>query len=282
MGGSFSVTGSRSSSFTSCSASAPPAGDQVTASARFRKLVKNSLPISTAWAQSVRRSSSIIAASDSTTASLRGAALDEDSGRPAIRSLAIFRTQWLSEPIDNTVDNLREAVWGFVTRHQHEKLEKHVRRGNLNGLPNFLDIFRTLNGLLITFNRRTVNGVPVIPHPFVTTGITRNLDLLMGTLDWEGEYARGFIDAINANFQGDRELVRERLSEEHVPQILRAAVEAMIEVRRQGRKLPGGDLWATRMLKRTSDWIDAKGLPQPSATDIQMAGTEYLATPLAA
>jgi hypothetical protein len=46
----------------------------------------------------------------------------------------------LSQPIDNTADNLREAVWRFVTRHQHEKLEKHVRRGNLNGFPNFLDI----------------------------------------------------------------------------------------------------------------------------------------------
>lgn len=67
-----------------------------------------------------------------------------------------------SEPIDNTVESLREAVWRFVERHQHEKLEKHVRRGNLNGLPNFLDIFRTLNGLLITFNKRTVKGVPVI------------------------------------------------------------------------------------------------------------------------
>jgi len=58
-----------------------------------------------------------------------------------------------------------------VTRRQHEKLEKHVRRGNLNRLPNFLDIFRTLTGLLVTFNKGTVKGVSVIPHPFVTTGI---------------------------------------------------------------------------------------------------------------
>ena len=28
------------------------------------------------------------------------------------------------------------------------------------GLPNFFDIFRTLNGLLVTFNKRKIKGVP--------------------------------------------------------------------------------------------------------------------------
>ena len=190
--------------------------------------------------------------------------------------------QWLSEAIDNTAENLREAVWRFVTRHQHEKLEKHVRRGNLNGLPNFLDIFRTLNGLLITFNKRNIKGVPVIPHPFVTSGIKTNLGLLIGAFDAEGEYIPGFIDSINANFEGDRQLVRERLGEERVPQILRAAVEVMIEVRRRGMNLKADDLWGARMLKETSDWIAGKGLPEPTAAEIAIAGTEYISAPIAA
>jgi HKD family nuclease len=202
--------------------------------------------------------------------------------KPRDPFVADIPTQWLSEAIDNTAEDLREAVWRFVTRHQHDKLEKHVRRGNLNGLPNFLDIFRTLNGLLITFNKRNLKAVPVIPHPFVTSGIMTNLDLLMGTFDTEGEYIPGFIDSINANFEGDRALVRERLGEERVPQILRAAVEAMIEVRRRGMNLRTADLWAARMLKRTSDWIDGKGLPEPSAAEIQIAGTEYISAPIAA
>jgi hypothetical protein len=189
---------------------------------------------------------------------------------------------WLSQPIANTAENLREAVAGFVNRHQQDKLRKHVRRGNLNGLPNFLDIFRTLNGLLVTFNGRKINGVPVIPHPYVTSGIMRNLALLMGDRDAEGEHQRGFVDSIYANFSGDRKLVRERLSEERVPQILRAAVEAMIEVRRVGLKLGATDLWSARMLKRTSDWIESNGLPQPTEPEIQIAGKEYLATAVAA
>jgi hypothetical protein len=36
------------------------------------------------------------------------------------------------------------------------------------------------------------------------------------------------------------------------------------------------------MLKRTSDWIDGKGLPEPSAAEIQIAGTEYVSAPIAA
>jgi len=202
--------------------------------------------------------------------------------KPRDPFVADIPTQWLSEAIDNTAENLREAVWRFVTRHQHDKLEKHVRRGNINGLPNFMDIFRTLNGLLITFNKRKIKGVPVIPHPFVTTGIMTNLALLMGAMDTEGEYVPGFIDSINANFEGDRELVRERLGEERVPQILLAAVEAMIEVRRRGMNLRAADLWSARMLKRASDWIDGKGLPVPSAAEIQIAGREYVSAPIAA
>ena len=125
--------------------------------------------------------------------------------------VADIPTQWLSEPFNNTADSLKEAVWRFVTRHQDEKLQKHIRRGNLNGLPNFLDIFRTLNGLLITFNRRKLNGVPIMPHPYVVHGIRTNLDLLMGSYDAEGEYEAGFVDAINANVRGDWKLVQERL-----------------------------------------------------------------------
>jgi HKD family nuclease len=196
--------------------------------------------------------------------------------------VADIPTQWLSKPIGNTVESLREAVWEFVTRHQHDKLEKHVRRGNLNGLPNFLDIFRTLNGLLVAYNNRKIRGMEVVPHPFVTAGIMKNLDLLMGVLTTDYKYVPGFVDSINANFEGDRELVRERLCEEGVPQILRAAVEAMIEVRWRGINLKTADLWAARMRKRTSDWITGKGLPEPTAAEVQIASTEYVAAPIAA
>ena len=95
----------------------------------------------------------------------------------------------------------------------------------------------------------------------------------MGAVDAEGTYIPGYIDFINANFQGDRELVRHRLSEERVPQILRAGrSKPLIQVRRKGMKLPGPDLWSAKMLKRTSDWMEGKGLRQPSAAEISARG----------
>src|SRR4029077_20361241 len=37
--------------------------------------------------------------------------------KPRDPFVADIPTQWLSEAIDNTAENLREAVWWFVTRH---------------------------------------------------------------------------------------------------------------------------------------------------------------------
>lgn len=83
---------------------------------------------------------------------------------------------WLDIPSGNSADDLREAILNFVERHQWEKLSKHVRRGNLNGLPNFLDIFRTLNGVLLTYHHRTMGqSGPVIPFGFITKHIMSNL-----------------------------------------------------------------------------------------------------------
>jgi hypothetical protein len=142
---------------------------------------------------------------------------------------------WLNIPVGGSADDLRAAILDFVERHQWQKLYKQVKRGNLNGLPNFLDIFRTLNGLLFTYHARVMGSAgAVIPFGFVTTYVMTNLELLIGPFepnedsDCEGN---GFIAAIQKNMKGDQAAVLERLRDERVPQMLRAAVETMIDVR---------------------------------------------------
>jgi hypothetical protein len=192
---------------------------------------------------------------------------------------------WLNVPTGASTADLRRAIWEFVERHQWEKLYKHVRRGNLNGLPNFLDIFRTLNGLMLTYHSRTIAGdEPVIPHGYISTGIMLNLELLIGPFEvredaFEGN---GFISSILANVKGDKEIVQERLREERAPQMLRAAVEAMIDARMKARKLPNLDIWSMNRLRWVSDWIKMQGLETPSTEDIRAAGLEYMPTKLAA
>ena len=152
-------------------------------------------------------------------------------------------------------------------RHQWQKLYKHVRRGNLNGLPNFLDIFRTLNGLLFAYHGRIMDSAgPVIPFGFVTTGVMTNLELLIGPFepsedaDYEGN---GFIAAIRENVAGDMAVVRERLRDERVPQMLRAAVEAMIDVRGKARKMQSPD--------SVGDEAAAVGLPMDKGAGVGSA-----------
>ncbi|QPF83988.1 hypothetical protein IC762_30825 [Bradyrhizobium genosp. L] len=192
---------------------------------------------------------------------------------------------WLNVPSGTSAADLRDAIWNFVERHQWEKLHKHVRRGNINGLPNFLDIFRTLNGLLLTYHTRAFDQAgPVIPFPYVTKGMMDNLELLIGPFEpredaFEGN---GFVSAILANVAGDKKIVRERLNDEHVPQMLGAAVEAMVGVRMKARSLSVLDPWSTNRLRWVSDWIKQRGLNAPTATDVRAATLEYTPTRLAA
>jgi hypothetical protein len=192
---------------------------------------------------------------------------------------------WLNVPSGSSTEDLREAIWNFVERHQWEKLHKHVRRGNLNGLPNFLDIFRTLNGLLLTYHTRSIDQAgPVIPFPYVTKGIMDNLELLIGPFEQREDAfeGNGFVSAILANVAGDKNIVRDRLHEEHVPQMLGAAAEAIIQVRMKARKLAALDPWSTNRRQWVNGWIKQRGLDVPTTADIRTAAIEYMPTLLAA
>jgi hypothetical protein len=209
---------------------------------------------------------------------------DREAGKFGFVATYEFEPQFFERRILNkkafgSLTDLREAIVEFVERHQHDKLYRHVLRGNLNGLPNFLDIFRTLNGLLFTYHVRVTAEIgPVLPFGFVTMHVMTNLELLIGPFEprddaFEGN---GYISAIYANFSGDRALVRDRLREERVPQMLYAAAEAMLRIRAKARKLQELDDWAKRRLNWIAAWIKAQGQMQPTREDIRAAGEEYL------
>ncbi len=186
---------------------------------------------------------------------------------------------WLTISAGGTAEDLRAALLDFVARHQSQKLLRHVRRGNLNGLANFLDIFRTLNGLLVTYSGRTIGSpAPIIPFAYVTDGVMRNLELLIGSpdaLEDDDFEARGFVSAIQRNMTGDLSIMRERMREERIPQMLLAATEAMIDVRMRARRMNSRDRWAMIRLRWVSDWISAQKLKQPTPEEVREAGMEY-------
>lgn len=188
---------------------------------------------------------------------------------------------WSANIVGSSAEELRTAVLAFVQRHQNQKLEKHIRRGNINGLGNFLDIFRTLNTVLLTYHRRNIRGEIVMPVQQVTAGITLNLSLLIGPLDGTILENRneGFVASVLENLGGDDSLVRERLGTEGVPQMLRAAVHAMIDARATAHKLTGFDHWAARRLGWVTDWMTDLGLSAPTPEEIAAAELEYHPAP---
>jgi len=189
---------------------------------------------------------------------------------------------WLSMADGVTDEDMRAAIWAFVLRHQRDKLIKHVRRGNLNGLRNFLDIFRTLNSILLAFNKRKTNlGVPIIPHAYLTTGMIKNLELLIGPIK-AADVQIGFVDAVKANLGAEREILRALLKRERVAEMVCAAVEALIDVRRAALNRPLEDRWSSARLFWVHSWIEANGLGSPTPEDIAIAKQEYGPIALAA
>ncbi len=63
--------------------------------------------------------------------------------------------QWLMGGTNEQGD-MAEAIYEFVERHRSRRLLRHAKRGNINGIANFVDIFTSLVKLLLVYQRRRV------------------------------------------------------------------------------------------------------------------------------
>ena len=57
--------------------------------------------------------------------------------------------------------------------------------------------------------------------------------------------------------------------------MLRAAVEALVDVREKALGLDGRDRWALAKLRWVSDWIEKNGLKAPTEDAVDTALREY-------
>lgn len=174
-----------------------------------------------------------------------------------------------------SVTELRDAIWTFVQRHIQMRLERHAGRGNLGGLANFLDIYRTVSGVLLAWHNRRIHDEIVIPAPFVTRGMQEILATLIGARGEEQAEAPGYGKAILANLSADERLVRAELDRHRVPAIIRATVDEMIRVRAISLRRPIYDAWSQDKRDWVSNWIEEMQLALPSEADVQEIGTEF-------
>ena len=174
-----------------------------------------------------------------------------------------------------SVIELRDAIWAFVQRHIQMRLERHANRGNLGGLPNFLDIYRTVSRVLLAWHGRTINNEIVVPAPFVTRGLQEILTTMIGARGPTLIDAPGFARSIFDTLSADEPLVRTELNRLRVPALVRATVDEMIRVRALSLKRPIYDAWSQDKRAWVSDWIEEMQLALPSLADLEEIGMEF-------
>lgn len=129
--------------------------------------------------------------------------------------------RWPDLPYGSALERLRESIGNFVGRHQR-RLRRHINRGNLNGLGNFLNIFRTINQVTVEcFSQKLITYNDAIEW------LTENLLLFAGRhgSDDEERDRDGYFDTLLENLEGEEELVRERFLRLGAPAIVVAALE---------------------------------------------------------
>jgi hypothetical protein len=181
---------------------------------------------------------------------------------------------WAFDPSGASVAELREAIWAFVQRHIKTRLERHANRGNLGGLANFLDIFRSVGQFLLAWNCRRLGDEVVIPPAYVTTGLQEILATMIGAFEDQTQLP-GFGRTILAGLSADEDLVRSELNRHRVPAIVRAIVDEIIRTRAINRKLSIYDAWSQARRGWVSNWIDEMQLEAPDDADVHQIGSEF-------
>jgi hypothetical protein len=182
---------------------------------------------------------------------------------------------WLLNAKGDT-SNLAEAIYDFVDRHEKQRLRKHAKRGNINGMENFLDIFTALVRLLYVYY---VRG-------FVQRGkligrFCNYLEVATTGIDTSEDYSDGYLSTLH-DALNDSKYLQEVCDELNFLGHIRAALVILQRI----RYVPGETAtWGTPpkrpseclpdLRKRLRDAIKECGLKEPSKAGITKALGEY-------
>lgn len=182
---------------------------------------------------------------------------------------------WALGSAGGSAIELREAIWEFVQRHVLTRLLRHASRGNLNGLQNFLDVYRTLCSLLLTWHGRVIEGQPVMSAGFVTNGLQQVISSLVGTRPGTAPEQRGFVQAIQISLSCEEKLVRDQLERHRVAATVIATLEELINVRCAARNCSPNDGWSNGRRAWVLDWLATIKLAHPNDDELREVGAEF-------
>jgi hypothetical protein len=81
-------------------------------------------------------------------------------------------------------------------------LWRHIRKGNINGLPNYLDVFRVMIRLLFVYCRRNI-----IPREQLIGRVCDWLKLFFVEANEDREEPEGYFVTLTQNYAADRALL---------------------------------------------------------------------------
>lgn len=151
--------------------------------------------------------------------------------------------EWLIRH-EGEFDDLASAIMDFVERHFRGRLVKHARRGNVNGMENFIDVFTAVVRLLAVYQKRGVLrkcGVVVL-------AIKECIEAATFGLDSDGLKCDGYLLSVASNLQ-DGDLLREVADSVNFAGHVRAAL--MIAQRMRLRTYGGPPYKAFEVLPET-------------------------------
>lgn len=149
--------------------------------------------------------------------------------------------EWWEKDVSQA-DDLEQAIYDFAERHEKSRLRKHAERGNINGMENFLDIFRAIIRLMYVYYRRKRNPLESNSGGVATgvvtkkpeQGVVKRLRVIgqlcklvqVATSGFESgkESSEGYLDNIAWNLRGAPEVLHEECEEQNYAGNVKAAL----------------------------------------------------------
>ncbi len=143
--------------------------------------------------------------------------IDTSDNRSGSRDFAVrvrdpFRESqipvWLAQlsPADDS--QLKGALTEFAERHERQRLRRHAKAGNINGLENYLDILRAVTRLLFLWYRRGR-----YPAAQLIDYFCRMVELSTAGVNERKDKCPGLLTTLSKNLRADRALLQRRLDE---------------------------------------------------------------------
>jgi hypothetical protein len=99
-------------------------------------------------------------------------------------------------PSAEEVKEFLGSLYRFIERHDKRRLRRHAKRGSINGMPNFLDVFKAIVENLYGFHR-----VGLVPSNQVIGRLIPIIQIAVSGFAANGDSSDGYLAAVSLNLR---------------------------------------------------------------------------------